>query len=301
VAGRAMTVNRSHPLNARMSRVRRCLAAAAWAFGACSAQAACLGDEQVQALMDSYTARRPAANPEGLTTVDGECSRAKLLKLFDARFGAPIGYKAGLTNPAVQKRFNHDAPVWGALYAPMLLQNGATVDANFGARPLFEADLLVRVSSTAVNQAKTVDDVLASIDQVIPFIELPDLVVQVPAKLDGPAISAINVGARLGVAGAPIAVQRTAAFSDALRDMVTVVRGDGVELDRGKGSDVLEHPLNAVVWLAKDLAHDGRAMKPGDLISLGSFSKLLPPKPGLAVEVQYLGLPGNPVVNVSFR
>ena len=266
-----------------------------------SAHAACLSDAEVKALMDAYTARQPAANPEALSVTDGECSRAKLLKHFDAQFGAPVGYKAGLTNPAVQKRFNHDAPVWGALYAPMLLKSGAVVEAQFGARPLFEADLLVRISSAAVNQAKTVEEVLASIDQVIPFIELPDLVVQAPPKLDGPAISAINVGARLGVMGTPIAVQRSAAFSDALRYMVTVVKADGAEVDRGKGSDVLEHPLNAVVWLVKDLAREGRALKPGDLISLGSFSKLLPPKPGMAVEVQYQGLPGNPVVNVSFK
>lgn len=266
-----------------------------------SAHAACLSDAEVQDLMVAYSARQPAANPEGLSAADGECSRAKLLKHLDARFGAPVGYKAGLTNPAVQKRFNHDAPVWGALYAPMLLKSGAVVEANFGARPLYEADLLVRVSSAAVNQARTIDDVLASIDQVIPFIEMPDLVVQAPPKLNGPAISAINVGARLGAMGAPIAVQRTVAFSDALRDMVAVVKADGAEVDRGKGSDVLEHPLNAVLWLAKDLAREGRALKPGDLVSLGSFSKLLPPKPGLVIEVQYLGLPGNPVVSVSFK
>ena len=284
-----------------MAHHHRQLAAAALALCAASAPAACLSTSEVQALMDNYSARQPAANPEGLSAAEGECSRAKLLALLDARFGAPVGYKAGLTNPAVQKRFNHDAPVWGALYAPMLLKSGAVVDAAFGARPLFEADLLVRVASAAVNQAKTVDEVLAAIDQVIPFIELPDLVVQAPAKLNGPAIVAINVGARLGVMGTPIAVQRSAAFSDALRDMVTIVKADGAELDRGKGSDVLEHPLNAVVWLAQDLARGGRAMKPGDLISLGSFSKLLPPKPGLAVEVQYQGLPGNPVVSVSFK
>lgn len=277
------------------------LAATVACAGAGAAQAACLGDAEVLALMAAYAARQPAANPEGLSTADGECSRAKLLKLLDARFGAPVGYKAGLTNPAVQKRFNHDAPVWGALYAPMLLKSGAVVDAAFGARPLFEADLLVRVASAAVNQARTPMEVLAAIDQVIPFIELPDLVVQAPPKLNGPAIAAINVGARLGVLGTPIAVQGTVAFSDALRDMVTVVTADAVELDRGKGSDVLEHPLNAVVWLAKDLAREGRALKPGDLISLGSFSKLLPPKPGMAVAVQYLGLPGDPVVNLSFK
>ena len=70
-----------------------------------------------------------------------------MLTLLTAQLGAPVGYKAGLTNPAVQKRFNADAPVWGVLYANMLLANGATVDAGFGARPLFEADLLVRVAS----------------------------------------------------------------------------------------------------------------------------------------------------------
>lgn len=279
------------------------LAAMLLAMIGVTAQAACLSDAEVTALLDNYNKRQPAPNPEGLSQADGECTRAKLNALLRAQMGAPVGYKAGLTNPAVQKRFEADAPVWGTLYAPMLLKSGAVVDAAFGARPLFEADLLVRVSSDAINRAASVDDVLKAIDQVIPFIELPDLVVRVPAppQLNGAGITAINVGARLGVMGAPIAVAGNADIGNALRDMVAVVKGDGAELDRGKGSDVLGHPLNAVVWLAKDMARSGQAMKVGDLISLGSFSKLMPPKPGLAVEVQYQGLPGNPVVNVTFR
>jgi 2-keto-4-pentenoate hydratase len=267
-----------------------------------AAHAACLSDLDAAAMVANYMAKTPAATPEGLSKEDGECSRTKVNKFLAQQIGATqVGYKAGLTNPAVQKRFNASAPVWGQLYAPMLLKDGATVDAKFGARPLFEADMLVRVSSAGINQARTPEDVLKSIDQVIPFIELPDLVVVAPPKLNGAAIAAINVGARLGVMGAPMAVQRTAAFSDALRDMVVMVKGDGAELDKGKGSDVLEHPLNAVVWLVEDLAKQGVKLKKGDLISLGSFSKLLPPKPGLNVEVEYQGLPGNPVVKVSFR
>ncbi len=270
-----------------------------------TASAACLSDAEVSALFDAYTAKTPAATPEGLSAADGECTRTKLQRLLAMQLGEPVGYKAGLTNPAVQKRFSATAPVWGALYAPMLLANGAVVEAAFGARPLFEADLLVRISDAAVNRAKTPEDVLRAIDQVIPFIELPDLVVQAPPKLNGAAVTAINVGARLGVLGTPIAVPATRAeryqLLDGLRDMTAIVKGDGVELDRGKGSDVLEHPLNAVVWLAQDLARSGLAMKPGDLISLGSFSRLLPPRPGLAVEVSYEGLPGNPTVKVSFK
>lgn len=269
------------------------------------AHAACLSDAEAAALVDAYNARTPAANPEGLSAADGECSRTKVNRLLEINLGAPVGYKAGLTNPAVQKRFGADAPVWGTLYAPMLLPDGAKVDAAFGARPLFEADLLVRVRDESINAATTPEAVLQAIDQVIPFIELPDLVVQAPAKLNGAAITAINVGARLGVAGAPIALPATRAeryaWLDALRDMVVILKADGAEVDRGKGSDVLEHPLNAVVWLARDLARDGRALKAGDLVSLGSFSKLMPPKPGLAVEVVYFGLPGNPSVAASFR
>jgi 2-keto-4-pentenoate hydratase len=270
-------------------------------LSALNTHAACMSDEQVQALHAAYSAKQPAANPQGLNTADGECSRAKLLKLMEAQLGPPIGYKAGLTNPAVQKRFNADAPVWGALFAQMVQPEGMPIEANFGARPLFEADLLLRVSSAAINQAKTIDDVLAHIDQVIPFVELPDLVVQAPPQLNGAAIAAINVGARLGVGGTPIRVQRSAAFADALRDMTVIVKVDGVEVDRGKGSDVLGHPLNAALWLVQDLQRHGIALKPGQLLSLGSFSKLLPPKAGQKVSVDYEGVPGDMDVGLIFK
>ena len=265
------------------------------------AQAACLSDGGVTRLMASLQVRRQVDTPEGLSAADAACTRAKFNASLEAAHGRPVGYKAGLTNPAVQKRFQATAPVWGALYAPMLLKDGAIVDPAFGARPLFEADLLVRVSNARINQARSVEDVLQSIDQVIPFIELPDLMVDTPAKINGHVLAAVNVGARYGVVGTPIPVQRTAEFSQALRDMQVVVSGNGAELDRGRGSDVLEHPLNAVVWLAQALQADGVKLKVGDVLSLGSFSKLMPPKPGLAVQVRYNGLPGNPAVQVQFR
>ncbi len=284
---------------------RKLLAASLALLSLSATQAACLDDKAVVALMEAYVNRQPAANPEGLNAADGECTRTKFNRLLELELGAPVGYKAGLTNPAVQRRFNHNSPVWGTLYAPMLLQNGAVVEAAFGARPLFEADMLVRVASSDINAARTPMEVLLAIDQVIPFIELPDLVVQNPGQLNGAAVNAINVGARLGVLGAPIEVPRMRgeryALLDALRDMIVIVNTDGAEADRGKGSDVLEHPLNAVAWLVQDMAREGRALKPGDLISLGSFSKLMPPKAGMAVEVVYWGLPGTPKVNVRFK
>ena len=185
---------------------------------ATAAQAECLTDAQAADMVAHYVARTPAANPENLSDADGACSRAKLNQLLAQRVGKVIGYKAGLTNPAVQKRFNTDKPVWGKLYEGMVLQNGATVDAAFGARPLYEADMLVRVKSAAINHARTPMDVLEAVDQIIPFIELPDLMVQAPPRLNGAGVSAINVGARLGVAGQPIAVPATRGERYALLD-----------------------------------------------------------------------------------
>ncbi|NMM79625.1 fumarylacetoacetate hydrolase [Acidovorax sp. SRB_14] len=273
---------------------------------ATAAQAQCLTDAQAAEMAAHYLARTPAANPENLSAADGACTRAKFNALLAPRLGKVVGYKAGLTNPAVQKRFNTDKPVWGKLYEGMVLPSGASVPAAFGARPLFEADMLVRVKSAAINQARTPMDVLAAIDQVIPFIELPDLMVQAPSKLNGPGVAAINVGARLGVAGSPLPVPayraERHALLDALRDMrVVVSEGSGAQLAQGQGSDILEHPLNAVVWLAAALAQEGLAMQPGDLISLGSFSPLMPPKAGQSITVRYEGLAGAAPVAVRFE
>lgn len=273
---------------------------------AASVQAACLSDTQVADFAAAQAARTPAADIENLSEADAACTRAKLNVLHAHNLGEVVGYKAGLTNPAVQKRFNYDQPVWGVLYQRMLLDSGAVVDAAFGARPLFEADMLVRVKSADIHKARTPAEVLANIDQLIPFIELPDLAVQTPPKLNGPGVAAINVGARLGVRGLPVDVPTTADgqawMLESLRDMRVVMKdGQGKELATGKGSDILEHPLNAVAWLAGALAKEGIVLKPGDLISLGSFSPLLPPKAGQTVVVSYEGLSRMQPVVVSFK
>ena len=273
---------------------------------AMGAQAQCLSDGEVGVLASHYSSKTPAPNFPALSDADGACTRAKFNVLLASSLGKVVGYKAGLTNPAVQKRFRTDKPVWGKLYEGMVQPSGAAVPAAFGARPLYEADMLVRVKDAAINHARTPYEVLQHIDQVIPFIELPDLMVQAPPKLNGAGVTAINVGARLGVVGTPIPVpvtrgERYALLNGLQAMQVTLTDGAGYLLGGGKGSDVLEHPLNAVVWLAEALQKEEITLQPGDLISLGSFSALLPPKPGLKVQANYQGLPGAQPVSLAFE
>ena len=231
---------------------------------------------------------------------EAEGIRDGLVAELSASQGRVVGYKAGLTNPAVQKRFNTTEPVRGALLEKMLLDDGAEVPVKFGAIPFFEADLAVVVKDEGINQAKTPAEVLKHLASIRPFIELPDLVTAKEQPLSAAIITSFNVGARLGVLGKPIAP--TPEMADALGKMTVVMRDqDGKELARVPGAAILGHPLNAVVWLADDLAKSGGKLRAGDILSLGSFTPPNFQKAGMTITVTYEGLPGNPTVSVRFK
>jgi 2-oxo-hept-3-ene-1,7-dioate hydratase len=249
-------------------------------------------------LADNIFAAVASAPPNVASIEDGLCAQAKLVRVLQERWGRPIGYKAGLTSKVAQDTFKVGEPVRGVLLADMMLKPGARVPAKYGALPRFEADMVVVVASADINAATTPKDVLANLSAIHSFIELPDLVVDAPSRLDGGSITAINVGARFGVLGAAIPIQQTDAFLSALGTMtVKVTDQDGQQLASAPGAAILGHPLNAVIWLRKN----GVTFKPGDLISLGSFGPLLSPKPGLTATMTYVGFPGEPAISVIFE
>jgi 2-keto-4-pentenoate hydratase len=267
-----------------------------------NAVAACPSHERVNTLIRFMLMKEQVRGLRtDLSMQDAECGRRRLVERLEASDNRIVGYKAGLTNKALQERFGVASPVRGVLLEKMLLQDDAEVPFDFGARPVFEADLLVVVKDDAIHRAKTHLDVLRSLSQVAPFIELPDLLVAEGEKLSGPLLVSLNVGARLGVVGQGVAVQATPEFAAALAAMTVTVRDRGKAVASGKGAAILDHPLNAVLWLAQDLEKSGVRLKPGDVLSLGSFTQPMRPLPGMAVKVRYEGLPGNPEVSVRFR
>jgi 2-keto-4-pentenoate hydratase len=285
-----------------------CVAATATLAGCASAPsvppepATCPSDAEVAAKVQAFVALQPLADSAPGLTMDGAaCGARKFVAGLTVTQGKVIGYKAGLTTAAVQQRFGVNAPIRGVLLEKMLLKDGAEVPAKFGARPFAEPDLVVEVGSAAIHDAKTPAEVLANVRAVIPFIELPDVLVADPSKITGPSIASNNVGARLGVIGTPIPARTDAAFADALQKMmVKASDASGKELSSAPGAAILGHPLNAVIWLAADLKKDGITLKPGDLLSLGAFGNL-PVAAGGSIRVVYDGLPGNPAVQVRFK
>ena len=270
-------------------------------------QSRCLTDAEITQWAQAYAARQPLSNPpEGMTAEDAACTRAKFQQLLAREHGELVGYKVDLSNVHLQKSFRTHEPVWGSYYRSMLLPNNSAVPAQFGAHPLYKANLLVRVKSGGINTAKTPEEVLAHVDQIIPYIELVDVLVEKPAQLTPNNIAAINAGARLGVMGTPLAVP--AAGRDRqrmLRELGTmsvhVIGANGRILARGKGSDVMGHPLKSVIWLAGALRQQGQELKPGQWVSLGAMSPMQRARAGTRMTVAYPGLTGARPVTVQFK
>jgi 2-keto-4-pentenoate hydratase len=270
-----------------------------------AAQAEMPSEAGIKAVAEAWLAKRPAPGFGAVMTMaEGAKVQERYTALIGKDLGRVVGYKAALTNPAVQKRFNHDKPVRGTLYEKMILQTGARVAAAYGTRPVFEGDMVAVVGDAAkLMAAKTPLDALGALKEIRPFIELPDLVFDPQVKLDGPHLLGINAGARLGILGGPIVLPPSPESVAKLAAMkVELLDQAGAVLGGGKGSDVLDNPLNAVLWIAESLRAEGKSLKDGDLLSLGSFSALIPPRPGMTVTARYTGLAGEPVeVQVTFE
>ncbi|MEM1253335.1 MAG: hydratase [Cyanobacteria bacterium P01_H01_bin.21] len=210
--------------------------------------------------------------------------------------GAVVGYKVALTNPEAQSQLGISHPLYGFLLENMLLEDGDTLPLDFGTRPIAEGDLMVRVGSAEINQAETDLELLAGLDAVIPFLELPDLIYKEDAILNAGALVAVNVGARYGVLGEPVDIKAEEQGLEQLASIRVVLKNDqGQFLTEGSSTALLGHPINALRWLRDTLHTQGVDLRPGDLLSLGAITapvSLAPTANIGGIEAQYFGLDG---------
>lgn len=260
----------------------------------------------VDEMAKNYITKKPVpAVSSHLSLHEAMLVQKAFVSRIEAVYGPPVGYKAGLTSPPAQKKFGVSHPLLGVLLEKMLIRKTSVVmDAKFGVLPFTEGDLVVSVGSEKINSAKNNTEILAGLDAVYPFIELPDLFYVRGTKLDGPALAAINVAARYGLLGNPIKLSPTTEWEKRLGSFtLEILNRDGKVLATGKGKNLLGDPLNVVRWIRDTLKKQGKPLKKGDLLSLGTITKLMPAKPGKMIRARYIGLdPKGPVeISVSFK
>lgn len=211
---------------------------------------------------------RPFAAKNGVTTLDDAYRvQDRYVSLLKSRFGAPIGYKIGLTSQRMQTMCGIDQPIAGVVLADRLHRSGARVAISDYGRIGLEFEIAVRMASDLPldGPAFTPETIAAHVAGVCAAIEIVDDRAADYAELDVLSLVADNSW------NGGIVLSDFRSPWPTLDAVTGVVRRNGVEVDRGYGRDVLGHPFAPLAWLANALAAKGRALRAGDIVMTGSL------------------------------
>jgi len=204
------------------------------------------------------------------------------LGLIDRRTAAgerQIGWKVGLTAPAIQQQFGFHEPVFGCVLDSK--PSGHVFAPGDLIAPGFENELCMRLGVDLTGTV-TVDQARRAIDAVYPSLEIIET--RGPFTEQIALALADNAQQKTVILGPPAPLPLDLTLIEAR------VSINGAIVATGSGDAVLGNPLNSVVWLAGKLGAYGRSLKAGDIVMTGSFTRQFPINPGDQIETVFSGL-----------
>jgi 2-oxo-3-hexenedioate decarboxylase/2-keto-4-pentenoate hydratase len=199
--------------------------------------------------------------------------------------GVIAGYKIGLTTPVMQRLCGIDEPCYGAIFAQELHHHRAALSTRDYCRVGVETEIALRLGADLPGGGNF-EQVAAAVESCMPAIELIEDLGYDYGRLDAAAMVAANVWNAGVVLGSPTTDWR----SVDLARVIARLSINGEEIGRGRGSDVMGHPLNALVWLANKLAGAGTPLRRGMIVMTGSIVPIQHPVAGDQVVVEISGL-----------
>lgn len=190
-----------------------------------------------------------------------------------------IGWKVGLTAPAIQQQFGFHEPVFGCVLDSR--PSGHVFAPGELIAPGFENELCLRLRA-GLSGPVGEEEAAAAVDAVYPSLEI--------IETRGPFTE------QIAVALADNAQQKTVILGEPvtppadLAAIVAEVSINGEHVASGTGDAVLGNPLNSVRWLASRLGAFGRTLRAGELVMTGSFTRQFPIRPGDAVRTVFSGI-----------
>jgi 2-keto-4-pentenoate hydratase len=240
-----------------------------------------LGRERLGLLPDVL---RPRDLPESYRT-QAEVHR----RLAETPIGRRIGYKIGCTTKVMQDYLGLSHPCHAGVFAGVVHLSGVALNAGDYCRVGIECEIAVRLAHDLPPAATafTREAVAPAVGAFMAAIEIVDDRYVDWRMTDALTLIADDYFAAGAVLGPPLVMS---AVADPAA-LVGVTSINGREVGRGRGSDVMGHPLNALAWLANSLAGAGQRLRAGEIVLTGSLveTKWLARKDMASVTVDGLG------------
>lgn len=203
-----------------------------------------------------------------------------------ARGEQPLGYKVGFTNRGIWPVYQVYAPIWGTVWdrTVVFCDGEGTLKLDHTCEPRIEPEAVFGFRATPATEAGA-EALFDALDWVAPGFEivqshLPGWKFAAPDTVaDGGLHARLLVGPRRAVR--EIADHATDLDAQLAGAGVILAR-DGSELERGRGVNVLDGPLQALMHFVKALRTCPGApdIQPGDIVTTGTWTDAWPVAPG---------------------
>jgi 2-keto-4-pentenoate hydratase len=189
------------------------------------------------------------------------------------------GWKIAAMKEEMQKALRTDQPIYGRVFCPFVKPSPVTVVHARLASPIPEVEYQAKLGADLPPRGKpyAVEEVADSVASLHPGLELAECrFIHDQAFPSLPAILADGAGSGTIVYGPAIDGWRT-------RDIAgqeATLCCNGRLRRKGTATAALDHPLVPLTWLANELSRTGIGLKAGQMISTGTLTGMLSPKPG---------------------
>jgi 2-keto-4-pentenoate hydratase len=205
-----------------------------------------------------------------MTLEDAYRWQDEMVKIMEPMLGGVVGYKTGGHDPGPGFPTFPPEGIRAYILEGMMRPSGTAVRLEQFRRGFLEADFAFRVGDSSINDAETDLEILAGLDAIIPFAEIPDPYYEPETRTINGTIVA-NMGTRMSFTGEPVLIEPTEEWLEQINNMTFAVYDENdVEIQSGKMNGWYE-PITVVRWIRDQIAESGKELQPGQLLSLGNI------------------------------
>ena len=194
----------------------------------------------------------------------------ELVAYLQPTLGDVVGYKTGGHDSGPGFPTFPPDGIRGYLLSGTLRDDGTSIriaDTKVG---FLEADFAFRVGDASINDAASDLEILAGLDAIIPFAEIPDPYYDPENRTVNGTIVA-NMTTRMSFTGEPVPMEPTAEWLERINNFTFAVLDENDHVVQAGQINGWYEPVAVVRWLRDQLRESGKELQPGQLLSLGNI------------------------------
>ena len=194
----------------------------------------------------------------------------EMVAIMRPTMGGIVGYKTGGHDPGPGFATFPPEGIRAYILEGMMREDGTAVRVEDSKVGFLEADFAFRVGDVSINHAESDLEILAGLDAVVPFAEIPDPYYDPDTRSINGTIVA-NMGTRMSFTGEPVMIEATDEWLERINSFTFAVLDEhDTVIQKGTMAGWYE-PLTVVRWIRDQLKESGKELIPGQLLSLGNI------------------------------